>query len=288
MDSIQVKGSFLMMKDEFVSGNLYQFELRKIIKSFKIINGDFSFRLPSSIAPGVYRLQYEGGVNSPHTDIIVDGKEPVVSFGIRHMGDNFYPDFMVSVANKKWYDYVEDSNSRVARLNRLWDYLSHFSDQATGKQITAIYQKERRNYYKLFRQFVKENEATWQGLVVANTPYYFSDLNKNPVERDFIRMDYYWEGIDTSNSKLINTPVYSEHIQNYLKGILKKSEKATVAFKEYQLKKAIDVVIEQFSKTSSTRSYAIDCLKEYFNKSDGLEMYGALNYSIQKEKLGYK
>lgn len=285
IDSIQVSGQFLILKSEFVSGNLYQFKSQKNIKSFKIVNGNFSFQLPSTIEPGVYRLYYEGEVNHSHTDIIIDGKETLVSFELKYLGTNSYPDFKKSDENKKWYAYLQEAHSRVARLNHLFDYLSNFSHQVTGKQITTIYQIERRKYYKLFNGFVKNNATSWASLVVTNTPYYFSNLKKEPVVRDFIRLNFFWEGIDTSNLKLINTPVYSEHIENYLNSVIKTSEKATITFKEYQLKKAIDVVIEQFSKSSVTRRYAVDCLTTYFNKLGGLNMSSALNHVVQIENL---
>ncbi|WP_310594486.1 hypothetical protein [Flavobacterium sp.] len=194
-----------------------------------------------------------------------------------------YPDFIVSVENKKWYDYLKNVNPRVEQLNSLFNYLANFSNQAAGKKIIKIYQKERRKYYVLFSEFIRVNDTTWPGLMVVNTPYYFSDLKKKPVIRDFIRLNFYWEGIDTSNPQLINTPVFCEHIERYLNRIIERVNKHNSGFKEYEIKKAIDTVIERFSGTDITKRYAIECLKEYCNKSDQGE--SMLNYVFQKEKL---
>lgn len=120
------------------------------------------------------------------------------------------------------------------------------------------------------------------GLLVANTPYYFSDLSAKPLVRDFIRLDFYWEDIDTSNLELINTPLYGEHIETYLKKVIKKSDKENEVVKDYELKKAIDVVIEKFSKTIITKRFAIEYLKVFFRKS--VRKDSILNYVDQKGK----
>jgi hypothetical protein len=282
IDSIKVEGKLLIMKSQFVRGNVYQFSTKKNIKSFKIENGMFSIKLPVSVEPGVYRVFYEEEKSEPYTDIIIDGKEQLISLELKYLGNGSYPNFIVSVENKKWYDYLNDTNSRLERLTHLFDYLANFSGHPSGKQIQKIYQKERHKYYQLFNDFISDNDTTWAGLLVANTPYYFSDLNKQPVIRDFIRLNFYWEDIDTSNPNLINTPVFVEHIATYLNRVIEQANKHNSGFKEYDFKKAIDVVIDRFSRTDITKRYAIECLEEYFKKSD--RVYGMLDYVLLKEK----
>jgi hypothetical protein len=280
-DSIEVSGHFLVTKNQFKRGNLYQFNSEKIIQTFEIKEGLFLFKLPTSIDAGVYRVNYVGGINAPHTDIIINGKEPVISFELNYVGDNCLPDFKFSDENKKWYDYLKKANSKVKRLTALFDYLSFFSNEFSGKQIVKIYQKERRKYYQLFNEFISDNDTTWAGLLVANTPYYFSDLNKQPVIRDFIRLNFYWEDIDTFNTRLINTPVFAEHIEAYLKKIIEQANTHNSGFKEFEIKKAIDFVIEKFSKNSDTEKFAVEYVKKYLKKSPELEKM--VNYVVQKE-----
>lgn len=282
IDSIKVEGKFLLMKHHYARGNVYQFKFKNRIKTFKIENGMFSFKLPVSVEPGVYRIFFEEEKSELYMDIIIDGKEPIISLELKYLGNGFYPDFKVSVENKKWYDYLNDTNSRLERLTRLFDYLANFSSHLSGKQIQKVYQKERHKYYQLFNEFISDNNTTWAGLLVANTPYYFSDLNKQPVIRDFIRLNFYWEGIDTSNPNLINTPVFVEHIAAYLNRVIEQANKHNSGFKEYEINKAIDVVIDRFSRTDLTKRYAIECLEEYFKKSD--RVYAMLDYVLLKEK----
>lgn len=282
-DSISVRGCFLMKEIQTNSckGVLYQFKSKKQLLSFDIEKGNFDFKLPLPIEPGVYRLQYGEGLNHSYTDLIIDGKETEIRFELRFINDGD-PIFLESSENQKWYNYLKDTHARTERLTSLFDYLSNFSDQVSGKQILKIYQKERRNYYKLFSDFVKNNTCTWAGLLVANKPYYFSDLKKKPVLRDFIRINYYWEDIDTTNPCLINSPIYIEHIDSYLNKIISQTVIDNALSKEYKLKSAIDLVIEKFSNNISTKKFAIECLKNYFVKPiDGMD--NLKSYVAQKE-----
>lgn len=270
-DSIEIRGHFMMNK-QFVKGVMYQFNLeKKITSTFDIKEGVFLFKLPLSIEPGVYRLEYEGGIDKQHTDIIIDGKEPLINFELKYMIGYCFPDFKSSVENKKWYDYLRSTHSRIDRLTSLFNYLAQFSNQYSGNRILKIYQKERRIYYRLFSNFLKDNTNTWACLLVANKPYYFSDLGKKPILRDFIRLNYYWEGVDTSNPSLINTPVYGEHIESYLNKIITSTQTDNPTAKENKFKVAIDIVIDKFSNTSITRRFAIEYLLNYFNKSVGTD-----------------
>lgn len=157
----------------------------------------------------------------------------------------------------------------------------NFSDQFSGKQILKIYQKERRNYYKIFSDFIKNNSTTWAGLLVANKPCYFSDLKKKPVPRDFIRINYYWEDIDTFNLCLINSPVYIEHINSFLSKIISQTVSDNSLSKEYKLKEAVGVVIKRFSNNVITKKFAIECLKNYFITSSGMDSLAS--YVAEKE-----
>lgn len=266
-DSITIQGTLLNNRG-FLLGTVQQFGAKKHkIKEFKIKEGFFSFSLPSSIEPGVYRLQFDGTNKKPYVDLIVDGIEDSIVFNVSIYGLESHPVFQVSEENQNWYAYLEKAKIKVGRLNELFNYLSMYHKEESGvdRSVIRIYQKERKQYYALFDDFIKVNSKSWSGLLVQNIPHYFSNLKKEPVERDFIRRNFFWEGIDTNNYKLINTPVYSELIDLYLdKYYLNQRENYNTALKEYHFKKGIDILIEKFSNNPSTEKFIRAFLEDFF------------------------
>lgn len=267
-DSINVCGKFIR-KNEFLTGRVCQFGIDKhCIANFQIKDDKFSFSLPSSTVPGVYRLHFDSLSEKPYVDIIIDGIEKSIVFDISIYGFNVFPIFHNSDENQNWYGYLEKSKKMIERLDVLFNYLSafHLEKYSTDRAVTRVYQKERKQYYNLFDEFVKTNEKRWCGLLVKNRPYYYSDLYNEPKERDFIRLNFYWEGIDTNNLKLINTPLYEELVDLYLEKYLNPIESYNNAHKEYKLKKGLEVLIEKFSKEVELKQFIQDHLKEFFKR----------------------
>lgn len=282
-DSIRVHVNLLRDKTH-LAGWLEQFGAEKSkVLEFKIQEGRVAFALPVSIVPGIYRLHLDLINKKPFVDIIIDGKESNITCDIKTYGFEVYPVFHESVENKNWYSYLDKSKMKIERLAILFNYLSmfHLNGYKTDRSITRIYQKERKRYYDLFEGFVEANKNKWCGLLVKNRPSYFSDLDKKPIARDFIRKNFYWEDIDTNNSDLIHTPLYEELINAYLiKYYVNPIETYSAEEKEYNLKKAIDILLDKFSNNDSTKKFIQSYLKEYF---EGLKMQDFVNYVQQKE-----
>lgn len=274
----------LINNNKFFTGTVFQYGIeKKNILEFEIKDNAFSFSLPPSTVPGVYQLQFDSAQEKKHVDIIVNGTEKSIVFDVNIYGTYVEPVFAVSIENINWYSYLQKSKKSIERLNGLFGYLSNFHTKSNrvDRSVMQIYQNERDKYYKLFNDFVKINSNSWCGLMVLNKPYYFSNLRKPPVARDFIRKNYYWEGIDTNNSKLINTPIYKELIDLYFdKYYLNPIETYTSTQKEYNLKKGIDIVIEKFSYSSYSREFVTSYLKDFFKR---LEMHDMISYVNQKE-----
>lgn len=283
-DSINVFGNFVN-KNEFLTGKLCQFGSdNKVLVIFPIKEDRFSFSLPPSTDPGVYRLYFISGTKNLFFDIIIDGYEKNISFDISFNGFNVFPTFHSSIENQDWYGYIEKSKKITGRLDILFNYLSNFHEvkNETDEVISRIYQKERKLYYKLFDAFVSTNEKRWCGLLVKNRPFYYSDVDK-PTERDYIRRNFFWEGIDTNNLKLLNTPLYKELIHLYFdKYYLNSVETYTPTLKEYQLKKGIDDVVNRFSTIRETKIFIKDFLINYFKDLERLDLIEYLDFNGNK------
>lgn len=273
-DSIVIKGSFLG-NSKILKVGLYSY-----LQDLPIIQEDvsgnlFTLSVPNDIVPGVYYIKYTNEENLK-TDIIIDGVEKNISYELKQ-GNFFYnpfPVFHQSNVNIKWYQYLRETQIRVDRLKYLFDFFANFSSQLDNK-VLRYYQKERRQYYKLYSKFINNNSSNWAGLIVANNPHYFSNLNKKPVIRDFLRQDYFWEDIDTTNPKLINSFLYEQHINSYLSYIndLSKHHPFNESEKQIRYKKSSDIILDKFSKNSQTYMFAKKLLLIFFSKLNNKEVF---------------
>ena len=281
-DSIRVQANIVKGKEFSSIGSLEQFAFKRFKSKIKINRGKIAFALPSSVEPGVYRLHLDTLNTKPYIDIIIDGKEPYIIFDIDVFGFEVYPVFYKSIENLKWYMYLDKSKKMINRLDMLFNYLTifHSKSDTTDRSIINVYQNERVKYYSLFNEFVKENHDRWCGLLVKNRPYYYSDLNKKPIERDFIRKNFFWEGIDTNDYRLINTPLYEELIYLYFeKYYLKPIETYSATQGDFNLKKGIDVALDKFSNNRETKIFIQNFLKLYF---ECLKRQDLVNYIKNK------
>ena len=277
IDSIKIKGRILN-KSKIYSGSLLKFGFeKKDIINFLLKNDSFTFSLPSSIEPGVYRLELSDSINKFYIDLIVDGIEKNIIFDFSTNVNSIASlEFKESIQNLNWYNYNKNSSKITNRLDMLFDYLSIFHDKKVDRYVIKTFKNERDKYYNLFNKFVNDNKNNWSGLIVKNRPLYYSNLRKKPILRDFIRKNYFWDDIDTNNPSLINSPIYGDLIDIYLdKFYIHPQETYSKAQKDYNIKKAIDIVIQKFSSNLLTKKFIIEYLVKYFR---GMQMNEFVNY----------
>jgi hypothetical protein len=282
LDSINIRGNILN-RNNIYTGSLWKFGIeKKEIMKFEIKNDFFSFSLPSSIEPGVYRLQLSDSIEKHYIDLIVDGIEKNIIFDIvLNVNTIASLEFKESIQNLNWYSYIKSTSKSINRLDKLHDYLSIFHDKKVDRYVIKTFINERDKYYNLFNKFVNDNKNNWSGLMVRNRPYYFSNLRKKPVLRDFIRKNYFWDDIDTNNPSLINSPLYGDLINIYLdKYYIHPQETYNKTQKDYNIKKAIDILLQKFSTNLVTKKFIVDYLLKYFND---LDMNEIINYINKKQ-----
>lgn len=279
-DGIRVQVTLVSNK-VFLEGWLEQFNTNNpMVLQFKIRERQVVFDLPLSVQPGVYRLHLDSTKKKPYIDFIVDGIENEIIFDITLNDFEVSPVFYVSDENKKWYNYLNSTKKQLNRLNSLFQYLSVFHDKSIDRLIIKAYTTERGRYYNLFSKFCRENGTTWAGMLVENRPYYFSNLRKKPLERDYIRRNFFWEGIATNNPKLINTPLYGELIELYFdRYFINPIENYTSAQKEFLLKKETDILIDKFSSNDVSKDFIRSYLRGYFKRIENKDL---MDYVHQK------
>lgn len=276
LDSIVCKFSFSnIMGVKKVSINSYK--LNQTVVSGFTSNNSIQFNLDSSFEPGVYFLICDGRTLF---DFIVDGKEREIDFSIKTFRKEDLPVVLKSNQNKIWYDYLLKTKPLIKDLDKLTNLLASYPTQPVYNKVKSIYSKRRKQYYKMFDSFVNDYQNSLAGLLVANFPYYYSNLNQEPTLKDFLRMDFYWEGIDTSNPILLNSPIYINHIDNYLNLIETVYQEPLNFSKNSQepLQKSIKVIIDKFSGSEMTKQFALLHISKYLTKKNILDL-NSFNYN---------
>ena len=257
------------------------------IGAFPIDNEHFTISFPLAIAPGIYRLQYSQ-TQYDYIDIIIDGKEKAIRFSLDLFKEKALPVFESSIENRNWYDYQVKSEVALLKITALHQLLSVYpnAEDAIVKKTAKAAQKAVRNYQEREQDFVGKNANSWSALMVANSRHYFTNPTELPQLQEFDFKNHYWDTVDTGNPKLLNTPLYTQYILDYLKYYLNADMKFSVEEMEAGLIKSVDVIMEKFSRTESTQKFAFQYLQMGFKEigQEKVLQYLEQHYSILAEK----
>jgi hypothetical protein len=101
-------------------------------------------------------LRFDLSNERPYVDLIINGVEINIVFDVELNVLIATPVFYDSKENLNLYCYIEKSKNKIGRLNVLFNYFSvnYDSENNSDKSISHIYQKERKQFYKIFDDFV--------------------------------------------------------------------------------------------------------------------------------------
>lgn len=254
----QLKGNSRFTKVVLISFGVGQ----KIVGAAKIQNEIFALKIPNTIAAGVYRFQFSQANSNEYIDVIIDGVEKKIDFVIDLNKNSKLPSFLESNENKRWYDYLAQSQIKLIKIELLNQLLNQYPDKKDKivSQVEHSVQLEKENYNLNFEEFIKKNALSWSSEMVANRPYYFTNATDLPEIQDYNRRNHFWDKINTINSKLINSPLYTEHILNYLKYYMNPEMKFGIEEMENGFKKSADTILQKFKGNKETNDFALHYL----------------------------
>lgn len=239
------------------------------IAAFPIQNNKFKIAVPLDLEPGIYRLQYSQ-TSTEYVDVIINGKENNITFSLDLLSEpeKRKPIFTQSQENQSWYDYQNQSQLQLQKIIALQQTLAGYPN--TTDKIVAELQKtviqEQQNYNKQQVIFLKNNTNTWAASMVQNKPVYFTNPRDEWRIQDRNRIDNYWNMLDTNNPQLINTPLYTEHILEYLKYYMNPDMHFTEDEMNEGFMKSVDTIIQKFSGNEVTKKFAIQYLQLGFKE----------------------
>lgn len=268
-DSIVIQGE-LKNNSRFAKVVVNKFGIGSFaIGAFPIENNKFTITAPTNIEPGVYRLQYSQTTNE-YVDVIINGKEKNIAFTIDLLDEpeKRKPIFTQSQENQNWYDYQNQNQLQLQKIGALQQALTLYPN--TIDKIVVQLQKattqEIQNYYNQEITFLKSNTNTWAASMVKNKPVYFTNPRDDWRIQNRNKIDNYWNTIQTNNPQLINSPLYTEHILEYLKYYMNPE----MHFEEEEMNagfiKSVDTIMQKFSANEETKKFALQYLQLGFKE----------------------
>lgn len=267
-DSIRISGH-LLNNTKYAKVIVKKFDIGSFdIAAFPIKNEKFSIVAPASISPGVYRLQYSQSEQNGYIDVIIDGKEKVIDFTIDINNIATPPVFNASEENKKWYAYQQESQKRIQKISFLGQFITQYPEpkDTIVTQVTKAYQIKKNELQKNELQFLSQNQNTWAAHMVENKPLYFANPTEDLIIQEYNQKNNFWNGINTNNPQLINTPLYTDHILNYLKYYMNPEMHFSETEMEEGFKKSVDTIMRKFSGNDVTKKFALKYLQLGFKE----------------------
>jgi len=233
-----------------------------------IKNEKFSIKAPTGIEPGVYRFQYNQSSLNEYVDVIIDGREKEINFTLDVSQDKRVPVFTQSVENINWYAYKQATDIELKKIDLLQQLLTQYPDTTEAVYRTAekVVNSKIKTFEKQFQRFVMEHSTGWAGVMVANTPCYFTCPRNPPQLQDYYRKCNYWKGINTTNPALMNTPLYIEKILAYLRYYINSGRQSSESEINESLKNNVDTIMKKFDGNAQTRQFALKFLQLGFRE----------------------
>lgn len=257
-DSIVVKGQFIG-NTKYAKVLMKKFDIGNFpVGGAAIKEERFALTLPPDIPPGVYRFQYAIGEGEKYLDLIINGKEKVIEFALEANNEMALPVFLSSNENKLWYAYLAQNSSQLDRISMLNQFINAYPNANADivKAAEKEWELEKTLYFIQLEGFKSAMKGTWAYEMVANRPYFFTNPKEDPRIQDFEKREHFWDGFNASNPQLLNTPLYTEHILNYVRYWMNPNMNFSAEEKTNGFKRAVDVIIRKFAGNEQTQAFA--------------------------------
>jgi thiol-disulfide isomerase/thioredoxin len=236
--------------------------------------GKFSITAPKDVEAGIYRFRYSQTGYGDYVDVIINGKEKQIDFSVDVYAepDNRMPVFTQSDENKAWYLFKKEQGEALNAIRIKEEFLSRFPNKKdkSYQSILKEYEKAKKNYQKLYQDFVNKTPFYWAQAQALFNQVYFTQLTDHPRLQVFEAHENFWIGKPTTDTMLLNTPLYTDAILSYIQYYMNPEMEFGEEEQKAGYKKCIDRIVEVFSGTESTQEFAIKYLQLGF-KEMGIE-----------------
>ena len=288
-DSIQIKGH-LINNSHFPRVLVQKYNVGTVnVASAPIENEKFSITAPPNLEPGVYRLQYSQSSKYDYVEVIINGKEKNIAFSIDLNQPERPVTFTASKVNKAWHDYQNQKNRQLQNIASSQQLMANYSDPkaAIVIQSKAALKKDIERYNAHRNRFLSAQGTSWAAQMVKNRPVYFANPFASLQLQDYNRQEHFWDGIDTTNPKLINSPLYTEHILTYVQYYMGADRGFSADQIVEELIKCVDTIMQKFGGHKMTQYFALKYLQLGFKEIGHEELLQHIDKTYQELILSF-
>lgn len=270
-DSIRISGQFLN-NTQYTKVVIRQFGIGSQDIAAVLVDketGMFSITAPMDILEGIYRFQYSQA-GGDYVDVILNGKEKEVHFAVdvEKEATRRMVHFTKSAENIAFQNYEQKRKALYQELEVLDGFINVYPNKKDAFYLSAI--KERKKKVQIYQQFrtnfIKTTPFYFAKGMAVFSPYLFPNPLENYRLQDFYRHENFWEGKTTTDPLLLNTPLYTDAILNYLQYYMNPD----IGFSEEEMnagfKKCVDTIMNRFSRNEKITEFAIKYLQMGFKE----------------------
>lgn len=200
-----------------------------------------------NIKPGIYRLQYGPHPIEHGFDKLFSGEDSNIILQMDLGEGHKNPVFTGSLLNSKLHNYLKVQNDLLMQLR--FNYQAYQNAPSKSQEEALIsqkaFQKKHKKLFKLRNVFLKDNANNLAGLYVKFHPFWLPQLKSLSEER----FKNFWLSVPKPEEQIKNTPFYHNCLTEYLSFYF--NQRIEPAAWEFQMKQAIDSVLQYMGKTSN-------------------------------------
>lgn len=286
-DSIVITGQFLgntryshVVVNKFGVGNL-------LIASAPIKNEKFRITAPKNMEPGIYRFQYSQTTLNDYIDIIINGMESNIDFTLNVSNENRIPVFTHSNENQLWYNWQAYQDSAITKIQTIASFINIYSGKGETimKQARTAYNHQVNDYLLKHKTYVNKHGGHWAKKMIDASLHYFPEPLDDVRIQDYYKRLHFWDKVNTTDTSLINTPIYTTLILDYLKYYMNPNMNFSEEESMNGFRKSVDTIILKFSANPMCKKFAIDYLSLGFKEigNETILQYIDEKYQLQEQ-----
>jgi thiol-disulfide isomerase/thioredoxin len=275
-DSIIINGCFVSKKSQYsqvglVKENSYGGKPIQISSvRGKLPMQRFHFSLPANAVKGVYSVSLAGPFNAiQDPEILIDGTEREISF-------TYVPDLsgLIFIKGKRSKEFQEYKNTSDSLLKRMVFIQNQYKKDKSDANLKLIYQLQK-EYNELANSFCLAHKGLIEVKLVRNRLQQFADIRLDSLQQQQYLFQHYWDNKDTNDPELLETSIYNEFINGYLKQFYLINTDKTPEMISDKLIQVADTILAHFNGNSKTYDFAVKYLEMAFND---IGQFKALQY----------
>lgn len=251
--------------------------------------GKFLLEIPESVTAGIYRFQYSQTVWNGYVDVIINNKDSIIELMIDVGNDIPTAKFKGSKENESWWSYHQKLSRVIGEIESIDLFLRQYNKKdPLRKKAWKQREKNIHSCKKIKEEFVKKNDSPWLRALACYSNPTFVDPTQHFRLQLSEKHDKFWEGKPTEDTLVMNSPLYTEAILNYLNYYLDPGMEFLKEEQELGLKRSVDTIINRFSKNETMKIFAIKYLQLGFKEigNEKLLQFIDENYAFPLNQCG--